>query len=49
MPHDTPVVVEALSKLSTDADRDIRDWATFTLGSQFEPDSALLRKALKDP
>jgi HEAT repeat protein len=48
MPHDTPVVVEALSKLSTDADRDIRDWATFTLGSQFESDSALLRKALKD-
>jgi hypothetical protein len=48
MPHDTPSVVEALSKLSGDTDRDVRDWATFTLGSQFESDSPILRQALHD-
>ncbi len=48
MPHDTPVVVEALAKLSRDPDRGVRDWATFTLGSQFESDSEALRAALRD-
>jgi HEAT repeat protein len=47
MPHDTPSVVEALIKLSADEDRDVRDWATFTLGRQFESDSAALRSALR--
>ena len=46
MPHDTPVVVEALIKLSSDSDSGVRDWATFTLGSQFDSDSAALREAL---
>jgi HEAT repeat protein len=48
MPHDTPVVVNALIKLSTDEDRDVRNWATFTLASQFESDSPALRAALQD-
>lgn len=43
MPHDMPPVVDALVKLSQDSDRDVRDWATFTLGSQFESDSPALR------
>jgi HEAT repeat protein len=48
MPHDTPQVVDAIIKLSTDDDRDVRDWATFTLASQFESDSPALRAALHD-
>jgi HEAT repeat protein len=48
MPHDTPLVVEALAKLSRDADRDVRDWATFALGSQLQSDSSTLRAALHD-
>jgi HEAT repeat protein len=48
MPHDTPAVVDALIRLCCDADRDVRDWATFTLGSQFESDSPSLRAALHE-
>lgn len=48
MPHDTPTVVDALIRLCRDADRDVRDWATFTLGSQFESDSPSLRAALHE-
>jgi HEAT repeat protein len=48
MPHDTPIVVDALVKLSRDADRDVRNWATFCLGSQFESDSPTLRAALRE-
>jgi HEAT repeat protein len=48
MPHDTPTVVDALIKLCRDADRNVRDWATFTLGSQFESDSPSLRTALHE-
>ena len=48
MPHDTPAVVDALIRLCRDADRDVRDWATFTLGSQFESDSPSLRAALHE-
>ena len=48
MPHDTPAVVDALIRLCPDADRDVRDWATFTLGSQFESDSPSLRAALHE-
>jgi len=48
MPHDTPTVVDALIKLCRDADRDVRNWATFTLGSQFESDSASLRTTLHE-
>jgi HEAT repeat protein len=48
MPHDTPTVVDALIKLCRDADRDVRNWATFTLGSQFESDPPSLRAALHE-
>jgi HEAT repeat protein len=48
MPHDVPVVVDALIRLSCDTDRDVRDWATFTLASQFESDSPSLRAALHE-
>jgi HEAT repeat protein len=48
MPHDIPQVVEALAKLSGDIDRDVRNWATFALGSQFESNSPSLRKALEE-
>lgn len=48
MPHDTPTVVEAIIRLSGDSDRDVRNWATFTLGSQFESDSPELRVALHE-
>lgn len=48
MPHDMPTVVQALTKLSRDVDRDVRDWATFTLGRQFESDSPSLRAALHE-
>ena len=48
MPHDTPTVVDALIRLCRDADRDVRDGATFTLGSQFESDSPPLRAALHE-
>jgi HEAT repeat protein len=47
MPHDTPTVVDAVARLSRDTERDVRDWATFTLASQFESDSAALRIALR--
>ena len=48
MPHDTPAVVEAMIKLSRDSDRDVRDWATFTLAKQFDSDSSALRSALEE-
>jgi HEAT repeat protein len=43
-----PVVVDALIRLSSDTDRDVRDWATFTLARQFESDSPSLRAALHE-
>jgi HEAT repeats len=48
MPHDTPRAVEAMISLSRDPDPDVRNWATFTLASQFESDSLSLRSALKE-
>jgi hypothetical protein len=48
MPHDTPTVVEAMIKLSRDSDRNVRNWATFTLASQFDSDSPALRAALHE-
>lgn len=38
--------VDALAMLSRDAVRDLRNWATFALGSQLESDSPELRAAL---
>lgn len=48
MPHDVPNVVTAVAKLTRDSDRDVRNWATFTLGSQFESKSATLCAALQE-
>lgn len=48
MPHETPAVINALVKLSRDTDRDVRNWATFTLASQFASDSSTLRAALRE-
>ena len=48
MPHDAPRVVEAMINLSRDSDPDVRNWATFTLASQFESDSPPLRSALEE-
>jgi HEAT repeat protein len=39
-------VVSALIRLSTDPDRDVRDWATMGLGSQLEVDTTAVREAL---
>jgi HEAT repeat protein len=40
------VAVAALIRLSADPDPEIRDWATFGLGSQIEADGTALRQAL---
>lgn len=41
-----PDAVAALIELSRDADTDVRDWATFALGSQTELDNGAIRQAL---
>lgn len=48
MPHDIPTVVDAMINLSRDYDSDVRNWATFTLASQFDSDSPALRVALHE-
>lgn len=40
--------VQGLIRLSSDEDRDIRNWATFGLGSMIETDSPDIRRCLKD-
>jgi len=44
--EDSPEVIPALIELSNDSDADVRDWATFGLGSQVYADSPALRAAL---
>lgn len=41
-----PNVVEALIKLTNDEDKETRNWATFSLGTQCEADSPEIREAL---
>jgi HEAT repeat protein len=43
---DDPEIIETLSLLMRDSDSDVRDWATFGLGTQSEADSSLIRNAL---
>ena len=44
----TALACSAMIKLSRDSDRDVRDWATFTLAKQFDSDSPALRSALEE-
>lgn len=44
---ETSAAISALIKLSGDVDKDVRDWATFGLGSQSEADTPGIRDALK--
>lgn len=44
--RDEPVAIDALCRLTADADRDVRNWATFGLGSMCESDSPEIRGAL---
>ena len=44
--RDEPAAIDALRLLTTDADRDVRNWATFGLGSQCESDSSEIRESL---
>ena len=44
--QDDPIAVAALISLSVDSDRDVRNWATFGLGSMTSVDSSALREAL---
>jgi HEAT repeat protein len=46
MGHEEPQAVAALIELSADADEDIRDWATFALGTQLNLDTPQIREAL---
>lgn len=46
MGHDDAEALDALMALSIDADDDIRNWATFALGTQTEVDTPALRAAL---
>ncbi len=41
-----PRAIQALVELSTDENSDVRDWATFGLGSQIETDTPTIREAL---
>jgi HEAT repeat protein len=43
-----PEAITNLVSLSRDADDDVRDWATFTLGTLFETDTQQIRDALFD-
>jgi HEAT repeat protein len=44
--QEAPLAIQTLIELSADKDRDVRNWATFGLGSQLEADSAVIRDAL---
>lgn len=45
--HDDPDAIRAMVQLSHDADHDVRNWATFGIGSQIENDTPEIRDALR--
>jgi HEAT repeat protein len=45
---ETPAAIEALLELSRDSDVDVRNWATFALGSQIDVDTPQIREALRN-
>ena len=46
MGHEDDLAIQTLIELTTDTDTDVRDWATFALGSQIETDTPAIRAAL---
>jgi HEAT repeat protein len=44
--HDDDTAIRALIELSTDSDEEVRDWATFGLGTMVDSDSPEIRAAL---
>jgi hypothetical protein len=44
--HGETAAVDTLIELSADIDRDVRNWATFGLGSQIDVDTSSIREAL---
>ncbi len=44
--EENPSAIQTLIELSSDEDGDVRDWATFALGSQIETDTPEIREAL---
>jgi HEAT repeat protein len=44
--HEDGRAIQALIELSSDDDKDIRNWATFGIGSQIETDTAEIKNAL---
>ncbi|MDR3636956.1 MAG: HEAT repeat domain-containing protein [Isosphaeraceae bacterium] len=48
MGHDIPQALQALIELTRDPEAHVRDWATFSLGTQVETDTPELRQALAE-
>lgn len=46
--HETPLAIDCLILLSKDADANVRNWATFAIGTQIELDTSDIRNALAD-
>jgi HEAT repeat protein len=44
--EEDPLAIQALIDLSSDEDDEVRDWATFALGTQTDLDSPQIREAL---
>ena len=45
--HEYPLAIKTLIKLSKDFSKEVRDWATFGLGSQIDSNTPAIRKALR--
>ncbi|WP_319420915.1 HEAT repeat domain-containing protein [Pleurocapsa sp. FMAR1] len=44
--HETPLAIDALVELTADNDADVRNWATFGLGTLIDTDTTRIREAL---